>query len=138
MTIWFIFGTFKASAASRGLSARADELIRVVIADALNNFDLLLAVMLPIVDIVDGALILQPLQKCLVLALDPLRLQVPRIRVQRFGNGSALLPTATQVADRCLLLATARLVGWDGWHVAFLMLGEVLPLARQNARHPLQ
>ena len=94
--------------------------------------------MLPIVDIVDGALILQTLQKCLVLALDPLRLQVPRIRVQRFGNGSALLPAATQVADRCFLLATARLVGRDGWHVAFLMLGEVLSLARQNARHTLQ
>ena len=138
MSIWFIFGTFKACAAPRGFSARADELLRVVIADALDNFHLLLAIMLPIVDIVDGALILQTLQKCLVLALDPLRLQVPRICVQRFGNGSALLPAATQVAYRCLLLATARLVGGDGWHVAFLMLGEVLPLARQNARHTLQ
>ena len=82
MTIWFIFGTFKASAASRGLSARADELIRVVIADALNNFDLLLAVMLPIVDIVDGALILKPLQKSLIFVLDPLRLQVPGVCIQ--------------------------------------------------------
>ena len=138
MSIWFIFGTFKACAAPRGFSARANEFIRVVVADALHNFHLLLAIMLPIVDIVDGALILQTLQKCLVLALDPLRLQVPRIRVQRFGNGSALLPATTQVADRCLLLATARLVGRDGWHVAFLMLGEVLSLARQNARHTLQ
>ena len=82
MAIWFIFGTFKASAASCGLSARADELIRVVIADALNNFDLLLAVMLPIVDIIDGALILKPLQKRLILALDPLRLQVPGVCIQ--------------------------------------------------------
>ena len=108
-----------------------------MIADALHNFNLLLTIMLPIVDIVDGVLVLQSLQKRLVLALDPLRLQIPRIPVQRFGNGSALLPATTQVAYRCLL-TPSRLVGRDGWHVAFLMLGEVLSLARQNARHTLQ
>ena len=53
-----------------------------MIADALNNFDLLLAVMLPIVDIIDGALLLQALQKSLILVLDPLRLHIPCISIE--------------------------------------------------------
>ena len=69
-----------------------------MVADVLHNFDLLLSVMLPIVDIVNRALFLQTLQKRLVFTCDPLRLEVPGIGVERFGNGAAFAPPAAQLA----------------------------------------
>ncbi len=58
-----------------------------MVADALDHLNFLLAICLPIVDIVDTVLLLQSLKKCLILYRDPLRLIVSCIPVQRFGNG---------------------------------------------------
>ena len=54
-----------------------------MVADVLYELDLAFALMLPIVDVIDRALLLKPLEQGLVLLSDPLRLLVSDCLIQR-------------------------------------------------------
>ena len=52
-----------------------------MVADTLDVLDLLLGLMLPIIDVVDGVLLLEALEQGLVLRGDSLGLDVPLTRI---------------------------------------------------------
>ena len=54
-----------------------------MVADVLYELDLTFALMLPIVDVIDGALLLESLKQGLVFLSDPLRLLVSDCLIQR-------------------------------------------------------
>lgn len=54
-----------------------------MVADVLYELDLAFALMLPIVDVIDGALLLESLKQSLVFLSDPLRLLVSDCLIQR-------------------------------------------------------
>lgn len=108
-----------------------------MVADVLDALDLLLPLVLPIVDIVDRILALQPLQKGLVLRGDALSLLIASGAIQGLCN---VLPTlSVHVALGVDALATFLfLEGGNRRHIAFLVLGEVLAGACQDAGHALE
>ena len=57
-----------------------------MVADALDVFNLFLGLMLPIIDVVDGVLLLEALEQGLVLRGDSLGLNVPLTRIQRLSR----------------------------------------------------
>lgn len=54
-----------------------------MVADVLYELDLAFALMLPIVDVIDGVLLLESLKQSLVFLSDPLRLLVSDCLIQR-------------------------------------------------------
>ena len=54
-----------------------------MVADVLYELDLAFALMLPIVDVIDGVLLLESLKQSLVFLSDPLRLLVSDGLIQR-------------------------------------------------------
>ena len=54
-----------------------------MVADVLDELYLTFSFMLPIVDVINGALLLEPLEQGLVLLCDPLRLLVSDRLIQR-------------------------------------------------------
>ena len=54
-----------------------------MVTDILYELDLAFALMLPIVDVIDGALLLESLKQSLVFLSDPLRLLVSDCLIQR-------------------------------------------------------
>ena len=57
-----------------------------MVADVFDKLDLALALVLPIVDVIDGVLLLEPLEQGLVLLGDALRLLIADGLVQRLCN----------------------------------------------------
>lgn len=136
MTIGLIFGTFKSIASAYRLSSSCLQNAGWMVADIFDPFDLLLALMVPIVDVINGTLILETLQKSLILVCDPLRLEHACRGIQTFVDG---LGTSLPHIGTIFTLASPFLLEGRDWrHVAFLMLWEILAWPRQDARHPLQ
>ena len=57
-----------------------------MVADVFDQLDLTLALVLPIVDVIDGVLLLEPLEQGLVLLSNTLRLLIADGLVQRLCN----------------------------------------------------
>jgi len=109
-----------------------------MVADALDHLDFLLAIFIPIVDIVDTVLLLQSLQKRLVFYRDPLRLLVTSSPVQRFGNGLSASVGENFALRVGLFSVELGCVGWNRRHVPLLVLREVLPGTSQDTSHAFQ
>ena len=108
-----------------------------MVADVFDQLHLALALVLPIVDVIDGVLLLEPLEQGLVLLSDSLRLLISYSLIQRLCN-----VLASAASDRLVIVAANwhlfDLVGRDGRHVSFLVLREVLTGPRQDAGHAFE
>ena len=109
-----------------------------MVANIFGQVCLLLAFMLPIVDIVDRMFLLESLQHCRVFFSDSLRLFVSDCYVEGlcnclFTSGNRIF-TGIGLSWRLFLYS----VGWDWRHVTFLMLREVGAGSGENLGHAFE
>ena len=131
------------------------EQTRRMITDILHVFDLFLGCVLPIINVIDGVLLLKPFEKRFILSCDFLRREVPLVLIQRFRCNCKTFPRWPFPPLR--LVSPCRFREWvigepvtrglsgslncdwcvcrNRWHVSFLILWEVLALSGQYASH---
>ena len=139
LTIRLVFITIEATAPSSPASFKLFlEQTGRMVTYVLHHLLFPLAIFIPIVDIVDTVLFLQPFQKRLVLLRYSLSLLITSSPIQRFGNGLHASIFEHVPLWVGLFSAELWLKGWDRRHVSLLVLREVRPGTSQNASHALQ
>ena len=113
--------------------------------DVLYSLYLWLSVQFPVKDIVVRILLLQPFQKWFILLSNPLVLTVSVALIQTSIYWICTLSRTTSLVDLVNPLSWSGpwpvktlLEVWNGWDVAFLVLGEIGTWASQNSSHLLK